>query len=140
MINSFLPWIKSVVKKNPGVFPRGMRSVRLCMDGAKPHKCALKRGLMVKMGLTDKQLLAHPAGSPDFQGPVEWSHAVLKRAVGKQLRMQRDVRTPAGVKKVISEKWKEVVTSTWLKQAFKKLEHTYRNVVRAAGKWGSTRG
>jgi hypothetical protein len=153
MVKVFLPWMEQVIAENPGVFPNGKRSVLLMLDRAPWHTSAMgpTHDVLTKLGLKKSQVLPHPPDSPDFQGPIEWSHSILLRAVKQRLAKDAGIRQPSQIKRLIKQTWEgskfkaqkrkadampPLLSPEQVTAMFKKLRHTYEEVVRNGGRWG----
>jgi hypothetical protein len=135
-----MPEIRAVVKQYPGVFPNGLRDVKIMMDNAPCHKAAVVRGLLGRCGLTEKNLVPHPPASPDFQAPVEWSHSWVLSACRAYLSSNSRVRTTQGYLTLLQQIFygKDVdgrsrVTADMVRKAFAKMELLYEQVIAAEG-------
>lgn len=144
-----LPWIKQVCKDNPGTFPRGMQDAIIMMDRAPWHKKAIKDGLITQhMKLPASALVDHPPNSPDMQAPIEWSHAQLTKKVQARLALDPSITTAEQLQALVKETWDGVAATTTtaavpalltpddVSAQFRKLAHTYKQVVEANGGWG----
>lgn len=148
MVKHVLPWIKEVVAKNKHVF-KNMRDVKLMMDRAPWHKKAIADGLLTEhMGLPASALVGHPPNSPDLQGPIEWSHAHLVSQVKLLLSRDTSIKTPKQLQALVKSTWDgtpatattaavpPLLSPEQVAAQFRKLEHTYRQVIAAKGNWG----
>jgi hypothetical protein len=124
------------VQDCPDTFPHGMRSVLLVMDNAAWHARAVADGLAARLGLRPQQILQHPASSPDFQGPVEYSHSHLVAAVQQELAQHGETYTQPALMARVQKCWKQCITKEMVVNMFKKLKHTYENVKESKGHWG----
>ena len=144
MRTEVLPSIRRVVKAWPRVFPRGMADVKLCMDHAPWHKKAIRDGLLKAMGLQDSQLVPHPASSPDFQAPVEWSHGWLNKATRQYLEEHPRVRSPEKIRRTMQELFygtirvaqEPAVTAGKVARAFSRLMQNYASIINTKGDYG----
>ena len=147
MRTKILPSIRKVVKGCPSVFPRGMADVKLCMDNAPWHKAAIRNGLLKDMGLSESQLLPHPASSPDFQAPVDWSHAWLNKATRKYLEEHPRLKSHARIRRAmeglfygtIHASEAQAVTAEKVTRAFERLTQNYASIIKANGGYGNQR-
>jgi transposase len=153
MVTQYKPWIQRVVDSNPGVFPNGMRSVLIMMDGAAWHRKAVnKEGLLDRMGMLPSQLLEHPPCSPDFQAPIEQSHSALVREVRQRLAQDARIKSARQIKRLFKDVWEgdtftvaegrrrrakePLLTPQQIDAQFRKLAKTYEQVHQADGDWG----
>ena len=152
MSRHVIPAIRKVVSQHPGDFPKGMKSVLLCMDNAPQHTAALKgpegTALLHSWGLTRNQILPHPPVSPDFSGPVENTHSWHKAAVRRYLAAKPGSYSPEAYKAIIRSFFNgqrvnadgsKVVSAQRVSGAFQKWLVDMKKVQKKEGGWGSTR-
>jgi hypothetical protein len=147
MLEVVMPAIRDVVQRKHGIFRSGIANVRLSMDRASWHSAALRQGLLLEMGLAQEQLLPHPACSPDFQAPVEWSHDWLKDALKKHLRAHPRKHSDAAICDAIQRLFhgrelvgrQKVITAERVLDAFSRVQRNFSAVIAHGGSYGMKR-
>lgn len=88
------------------------------------------------MGLSKECLVPRASGSCDMQGPIEWSHGLVKEKLSNYLYTHSTGKmSPQRVKRLWQKLWLQWVTPEQVQRDFNKLPSMYRTIINLGGGW-----